>query len=572
MPYYLSYVVVSNPESVHTQHASLAITEHDEEPSKVNKKSKPPRVIARFGFFATNQVMLEDSMNLGPQDKAHHKTYPISKDEVSKILAKVNKDRQIEGEIHKIQKEIDSFLEKIKAKPEDIELLLDIQNGDKITKEGRQRIRQYRVLRYAEKQGITLTQKEVENFLSNYYKKRNKGTEIVNQDKDLISIPGGPKYSLYRFNCKSYALSVMKEIGLVDNSLSNWGVDMPTWSGELKPLKLENGKIWRTPLAVSKRLDKEAFSNADLGEIAKINVNIRVNDYRYFLEEIRPFLQDPALNAIPGIDTLRKNLSKEMITKVQKQGKTDADKLLLCENHLNKAIEEFSTGVKYGFGTWLADCLKRALNYLGGSFVLSPEYKTTVVKEKFLAGASAVIQQKDMGKYRQAKSGEAPPSSDEGQTVQADTYKKPVIYRKMDTTTPVAAATQKPDVTQKPEPIETKKEIASLPAELLEKIKSIQKLIEEAVPLVDKWLEELQNLNESTVEDLKYKRNQLEFAQGYKVGLVGLLKSLSDPEEVHAIPSKQEIMNKLIPELRERLSQLEQLLRFEKQSKFKDKP
>lgn len=76
------------------------------------------------------------------------------------------------------------------------------------------------------------------------------------------------KYNVFNFNCKTYALSVMRELGILDDTLvtGNLSVDVPrnrAMSATLSPLTMitkEGGyQYWKSPLVVSKRLNEELF-------------------------------------------------------------------------------------------------------------------------------------------------------------------------------------------------------------------------------------------------------------------------------------------------------------------------
>jgi hypothetical protein len=89
MPFYLSYIVFKEAGQ-RLGHASLAITEYD-----AKDLSSIPRMIFRVGLSRPSQVQLEDFITAKKGREFFHKTYPITEEELSKILITLNKDRNI---------------------------------------------------------------------------------------------------------------------------------------------------------------------------------------------------------------------------------------------------------------------------------------------------------------------------------------------------------------------------------------------------------------------------------------------------------------------------------------------
>ena len=135
-----------------------------------------PKMIASIGFYGSNQVKLEKPEVLLGKNLSH-KTYEISRKEMEALFIKINQDRRI--------------------------------NQDRIMSQD--------ISKYS-------------NF--------QRYTEPVQNSSNNPSLPGGPEYSLLKFNCKTYALSLLKQCGIIDKSLRNTGPDVPVLSGNLTKFEL----------------------------------------------------------------------------------------------------------------------------------------------------------------------------------------------------------------------------------------------------------------------------------------------------------------------------------------------
>lgn len=483
---------MSNNDSVHKQHASLALTEQED----INT---PPKIICRVGLFATNQVMLEPNLTLEKGDVATHKTYPISKQEMATFLSRVNRDRSITGLKSKMENQINTFLQKANlAKDVIIEKLkaVDAQFTKDTPKEARIKARIASINELLKTKKINVKKEELSSFVSSLYKMKYLFSEgVTSNKKQFTSMPGGPTYNLLSLNCKTYALSVLREVGIMDNSLSNWGIDMPKWSGKLNPLDLENGTVWKNPLIISKRLEKSVFLNSTPEEIEQINFNIRQNEYRNFLAEIKPILNEPAFDKLPGIKALRHSITEDEINKVQQPGQTDRERLTLCETHLKQSLVNFSKGVSYGFGTWIVDCFKRALNYLGGNFNLSLEYKASSILDK-----SPGIADKSVPKDAKPKT------------------QAPIVN--ISTTTEVDPKLQ------------------------------IEQLIQKVKPKIELWIQLLGSKKDNDQKEQRYDlvnltETQAKEAAGHLDALEALQLWLKEPDKVNVTFSTEEIIKKL---------------------------
>lgn len=219
MAYYISYIVLYGRNS---RHSSIALTETD------NNLLGSPRLICRVGMGSAGQVLLESSKS--SNGIFRHKTYPISRSELIKVLSRINHDRAND-------KQDDHYYSDIVAAADD--------------------------------------KKE---FV--YYK---------DQGEFIKSKPGGPPFSLFNrgegFNCKGYVLSVLAEV-LVDESLHNPCFPHPSFSGSLHPLSLRFGAVskkeeWGSsslPMIIQARTNYSSFAPEELDALNKARNahNIRV--------------------------------------------------------------------------------------------------------------------------------------------------------------------------------------------------------------------------------------------------------------------------------------------------------
>lgn len=106
----------------------------------------------------------------------------------------------------------------------------------------------------------------------NHQRKRQPESKITLSNGER-SIPGGPKYNLFLFNCKDYALSLVGAAGIETNELKNIGLNIPLFSGSLKDIKLieeYNGVLNIIPIHKSK-----SFIEAMLDFIYEIINNLK---------------------------------------------------------------------------------------------------------------------------------------------------------------------------------------------------------------------------------------------------------------------------------------------------------
>ena len=307
MPYFLSYVVNKNVKDKYfLGHASLVLTEHTP-PAK-------PRIICKVGLFESNQVELEDKMYRPEKGYTfQHKTYPITQEEMTKFLYKVNSDRRM---------------------------------------------------------GIYTDPK----------RKRSSEMTIKRSSGELESTPGGPEFDYWRLNCKTYALSVLREVGIVDSSLSNWLIDIPNRSGALHDLEFETtqeGRFWISSLVVSKRVKSQTLEGSTPEEIEEMNVTIMTNEYLNAFKDLTRLVENPHLNAVKGIGHFRETIknihhdlaslepSKELLNGIQVRTQAAI-----------KNFEKYMRHQTYGLGLRLIDTVKHIANYLSGKqYALSPRYK-----------------------------------------------------------------------------------------------------------------------------------------------------------------------------------------------------
>ncbi|MDB6096996.1 MAG: Uncharacterized protein JWM09_1274 [Francisellaceae bacterium] len=181
-----------------------------------------------------------------------------------------------------------------------------------------------------------ITVEEAKNFLAQVNHDRTIYHD-ANQESLNKSGPGGPKYNIYKFNCKSYALTLMRKIGIIDKSLSNWGIDHPQFSGPLEELKLDwhdtvlrqrvkdkynkttfksevinkNQVLrWNSPLILSPRLSLSKFSNVPAIEVAQINFAVKFLEYQNFIDDLITTLNDMNTIKIRGYSEFLHDLSK----------------------------------------------------------------------------------------------------------------------------------------------------------------------------------------------------------------------------------------------------------------------
>lgn len=219
---------------------------------------------------------------------------------------------------------------------------------------------------------------------------------------EIESTPGGPAFGMYRFNCKTYALSVLKEVGIQDESLENFGINNPAWSGELTQFtfrEVENETLWDTSPSLSKRAD---FSDPSLTDqqIKSMQFSIRCNELRLLRQDLLKLLNDKTLSKIPGVSALKKevedlqqflndlNRSREHARKSKTPWPDEGDNqsYQIAIDGLRKRIEEFGGAVdkqKYPLSIRLLDTLKRAFNYLGTSFNLSTQHKSRKILSQY---------------------------------------------------------------------------------------------------------------------------------------------------------------------------------------------
>jgi len=227
MAYYISYIVA------HGKHSCIALTKTDD------KFQSPPTLLCRVGIGGIGQVFLESSFR-----NLRHKTYPISKSELTKILLRINRDRA-----------------NSRYAPEDKRL----SEIEKFASGG-----EYYLIGY---------------FQEN--KNANKRTKFVGskggegrQYEFIESKPGGPLFNFFNrkggLNCKGYALSVLAEV-LVDESLHNPFVPHPRSSGSLHPLPLQFGRTskkveWAPsslPMIIQARTNYNSFEPDELAALNK---------------------------------------------------------------------------------------------------------------------------------------------------------------------------------------------------------------------------------------------------------------------------------------------------------------
>lgn len=206
MPYYLSYIMFHDKVGIDDSffalkkgssplgHCSIAITEI--------KAGESPKILFRIGLFGSGQVLLEDFSIKKENRSFFHKTYPISQEELTSLLVRVNNDRR---EIMNIKKD--------KVKHD-------------VGKEG-------------------------------------------------ASTPGGPEFNWFSNNCKSYAQSLLREVGIDDPSIANILTDVvhvPLFSGDLVPLEFQNIEgsnvlEWVSPFVVTPRSNYDSFSEEEMTQL-----------------------------------------------------------------------------------------------------------------------------------------------------------------------------------------------------------------------------------------------------------------------------------------------------------------
>ena len=85
----------------------------------------------------------------------------------------------------------------------------------------------------------------------------------------LESKPSGPQFSWFTYNCKSHAKSLLKEVGIEDDSIQNSLIDIPcTDIDKLEELNFrpvgKSGELeWTVPFVVSTRSDYSQFSDEE---------------------------------------------------------------------------------------------------------------------------------------------------------------------------------------------------------------------------------------------------------------------------------------------------------------------
>ena len=269
MAYYLSYILNSDnqwggpsnkiPKGLY--HASLALTEH--------KPPEAPNIIARMGLYGSSQIELEDYLQPTPQRTFFHKTYPISEEQMLIFLNKLNQDRRIG--------------------------LKNYQKGDSLIPE--KLASDYEKVRYRLQPFINVQGQKVHSF----------------EEYALKSVPRGPEYDFYRFNCKTYALSVMKAMGIVDKKLNNWLIDDPG-VGDLKPFEFEPHPdpnlaanhilIWKSPLMVSKAINLKQHPHLSATELKDLHLSLTINDFNGFLKNSIALLATLNPKKVAGIPDL----------------------------------------------------------------------------------------------------------------------------------------------------------------------------------------------------------------------------------------------------------------------------
>lgn len=231
MGLYLSYIVstkrvdpvtegFTKAISGRTGHVSLAITSYD--PSNPNQDM--PVTLFRIGLFESGRVLLEDNIiRAGDYYRTFaHQSFPVSQEELSILLKAVNDSRR------------------------DAEKLIAREDHGQILEEEK----------------LPLDEKVDERLIMD--------ANVSMQSRTPDSKPDVYGHSLLGFNCKTYALTIMKRAGIDTSSLSNLFIDMPTFSGELRPITWKEawgenrGKlIWNTPMHISMRSNLDSFTEEE---------------------------------------------------------------------------------------------------------------------------------------------------------------------------------------------------------------------------------------------------------------------------------------------------------------------
>ncbi len=399
MAYFLSYVVNKNlKDKYFLGHASLVLTEHTP-PAK-------PRIICKVGLFESNQVELEDKMYRPEKGYTfQHKTYPITQEEMTKFLHKINSDRMIG--IHSDPKRKRSSEMTVKRPSGECRRILMLKEGDlepssippntMVLRKSEGKITAYwnegsEILKKPLDQSTVKTLFSVSGFPQDGW-----GSEITREENaglvkgiasacgytadKLESRPGGPEFDYWRLNCKTYALSVLREVGIVDSSLSNWLIDIPIRSGALHDLEFETTaegeRFWTSPMVVSKRAKSQTLGDTASEEIEEMNVTIMANEYLNAFKNLTKLLKNPQLDAVKGIEEFRKSIKD--IHNDLASSEPNKEFLNAIQKRTQAAIKSFETSMKhepYGLGQKLLDVVKRVANYLSGSkYVLSSRYK-----------------------------------------------------------------------------------------------------------------------------------------------------------------------------------------------------
>ncbi len=281
MPYFISYIfnddgkrkkhkiagVSSYNMPAGLYHASIALTEHT--------PPEPPRIISKVGLFASGQVEMEDFIQPKEGRTFYHKTYPITQDEMQTIVQKINQDRQI-----------------------GITKVPGIYMAPKVEAEANSE-RSADYLKYVARKRSLIDDHG----------------ERVEYDfiEEIPSIPGGPAYSFYRLNCKTYAMSLLASIGIHDRDLKDWIVDDPgTGLKKLDQFQFKNESFknsenvvstWESPMKVTPRLTQKQINTMSRDEWAEMKESIQFNNFKGYINDAVVGLQ-AAKDKMEGFDDI----------------------------------------------------------------------------------------------------------------------------------------------------------------------------------------------------------------------------------------------------------------------------
>jgi len=307
MPYFLSYVLNEKPdEKYFFGHASVVLTEYTP-PEK-------PRIICKVGLFESNQVELEDKMYQPEKGYVFsHKTYPITTEEMSKFLQKINADRRI------------GILSDPNRKRA-AEMTLQYAGGELKSTPGGPEFDYLRCNCKTYALSLLGATGIVDSSLSNW----------------LIDMPK-----------KSGALNPL------------------TFE------KTKEGWFWSSALVISKRLSSQKLSHTTQAEMDELNHVIRTNEYIHLFHDLSEMIGASSLNAVNGIAELRTSITGINAQLKTHQKPTDLNRLKEEADEAIRQFEATIKNRPYGMGQKLLDTLKSLSNYLlGTSHILSLQHKS----------------------------------------------------------------------------------------------------------------------------------------------------------------------------------------------------